>query len=382
MKLRICELVINANKITKSKIENILELKKKAIQNYAYILHDKDTYQNEKEAQLNGKKIGDLKSPHYHIYLRFNYAYDTKHIAQWFNTQDNFVSKIKGRFSDALMYMTHANSSDKHQYDEKAVVSDFDWKSEIQKTNLNKQFKMNYARLKEINSQIISGEIKEYNIDERINVDEYYVYSAAIEKAFKYRVITLKRIKRQMECVFITGQSGSGKSTLAKKIAKDNKYNAYISSGSNDILDDYRGEECIILDDLRSNCLGLSDLLKMLDNNTASSVKSRYKNKVLECKLIIITTVKSIDDFFEDIFRKDETIIQLKRRCTYYIEIDSKYIYYSYWDSIQNKYDLLNKEPNNLLNEFKIKSLSKQEARLKFKKSLKINLPTKDKDDI
>lgn len=39
----------------------------------------------------------------------------------------------------------------------------------------------------------------------------------------------------------------------------------------------------IILVDLRPSCMGLSDLLKMLDNNTSSTVKSRYKNKVLEC---------------------------------------------------------------------------------------------------
>ncbi|WP_339332482.1 hypothetical protein [Paulownia witches'-broom phytoplasma] len=146
-----------------------------------------------------------------------------------------------------------------------------------------------------------------------------------------------------MECVFITGKSGSGKTTLAKKIAKDKNYQTYISSGSNDILDDYRGEECIILDDLRSNCLGLSDLLKMLDNNTASSVKSRYKNKVLECKLIIITTVKSIDDFFEDIFKKDESIIQLKRRCKLHISLDSKYISYSIWNTVKMEYNLIQK---------------------------------------
>uniref|UniRef100_UPI00054CC3C0 Rep family protein n=1 Tax=Chrysanthemum yellows phytoplasma TaxID=238674 RepID=UPI00054CC3C0 len=326
MKLRICELVINKNLITKTKIETILESKKKAIQNYAYILHDKDIYQNDKEAQLNGKKVGDIKAPHWHIYLRFNNAYDTKNIAKWFNTEDNFVSKIKGRFSDALMYMIHANRSDKYQYDEKEVVSNFDWKSEAQQDIFNRKYKMD-ARLKDILLKIDSGEIKEYNINDNINILENNIYSAAIEKAFKFRIRDLKKKVRQMECVFITGMSGSGKSTLAKKIAKDKGYNAYVSSGSNDILDDYCGEECIILDDLRSYCLGLSDLIKMLDNNTSSSVKSRYKNKVLECQLIIITTIKSIDDFFDDIFKdKDESIIQLKRRCKFHIKIDSKYI--------------------------------------------------------
>ncbi|ABC65805.1 replication protein (plasmid) [Aster yellows witches'-broom phytoplasma AYWB] len=363
MKLKICELVINSDKINKTKIENILELKKKAIQNYAYILHDKDIYQNEKEATLNGKNIGDLKKPHWHIYLRFNYAHDTKHISQWFNTQDNFVSKIKGRFSDALMYMIHANRSDKHQYDEKAVVSKFDWKSEAQQDIFLREYKID-SRLEEILSKIQSGEIKECNSTNHISIIENNIYSSAIEEAVKYRNNTLKGMDRQMECVFITGLSGCGKTTLAKKIAKNKKYQTYISSGSNDVLDDYsRGEECIILDDLRSNCLGLSDLLKMLDNNTSSSVKSRYKNKVLECKLIIITTVKSIDDFFEDIFKKDESIIQLKRRCKLHIKIDSKYIYSSIWNPLEMKYDLIDKKPNNLLNEFQLKTLSKKEAK-------------------
>lgn len=376
MKLKICELVINKKLITKTKIETILETKKKAIQNYAYILHDKDTYQNDKEAKLNGKKVGDIKAPHWHIYLRFNYSQDTKHISQWFNTEENFVSKIKGRFSDALMYMIHANRSDKHQYDEKEVVSNFDWKSESQQDIFLRKYKID-TRLQEILLKIKTGEIKEYNITNHIDIIENNIYSAAIEKAFKYRTNTLKGIERNMECVFITGMSGSGKTTLAKKIAKDKNYQTYISSGSNDVLDDYRGEECIILDDLRSNCLGLSDLLKMLDNNTSSSVKSRYKNKVLECKLIIITTVKSIDDFFEDIFKKDESIIQLKRRCRLHISIDSKNITFKVWNPIKMEYDKPFKKPNTLLNKFQLKALTEKEQKDYIKSISNIDL---DKD--
>nr|WP_014182591.1 Rep family protein ['Brassica napus' phytoplasma]AEB00650.1 rep ['Brassica napus' phytoplasma] len=373
MKLRICELVINSNLINQPKIENILEAKKNAIQNYAFILHDKDIYQNEKEAQLNGKKIGDLKTPHWHIYLRFNYAYDVKHIAQWFNTEENFVSKIKGRFSDALMYMIHANRTDKHQYDEREVVSDFDWKSEAQQDIFLRKYKID-TRLKDILTKIHSGEIKEYNITNYISIIEHNIYSAAIEKAFKYRTNTLKGIERNMECVFITGMSGSGKTTLAKKIAKEKNYQTYISSGSNDVLDDYQGQECIILDDLRSYSIDLSDLIVILDNNTSYSVKSRYKNKVLECKLIIITTVKSIDDFFEDIFKKDESIIQLKRRCKLHISLDSKYISYSMWNPVKMEYEKPFKKPNNLLNKFQIKALSKKEQKEFIKKITNIDL--------
>lgn len=370
MKKRICELVISADKINMSEINKVLEKKDKAIQNYAYILHDKDTYINDKEAKENNKSIGDYKNPHWHIMLRFYQPHHFKHICQWFNVEENFVSRIKGRFSDALMYLTHNNRKDKHQYKDHEVISNFDWKSEAQQDIFLRKYKID-ARLQDILFKIQSGEIKEYNITNHLSILENNIYSTAIDKAFKYRANTLKGMDRKMDCIFITGISGSGKTTLAKKIANNKNYNTYISSGSNDVLDDYQGQECIILDDLRSNCLGLSDLLKMLDNNTASSVKSRYKNKVLECKLIIITTIKDIDTFFEDIFNKKEeyeSVIQLKRRCQLHISLDSKNIITSIWNPLKMEYELINQKPNTLLNEFQIKSLSKKEAQALIKK--------------
>ena len=134
---------------------------------------------------------------------------------------------------------------------------------------------------------------------ENITIEEYDKYKKSIDNAFKYRTDIMKGVKRNMECVYITG-----KSTYAKMMCEDKGYSVFVSSGSNDVLDGYTGQDCIILDDLRPSCMGLSDLLKMLDNNTASTVKSRYKNKVLECKLIIVTSVLKIDEFLIYFFEK------------------------------------------------------------------------------
>ena len=65
---------------------------------------------------------------------------------------------------------------------------------------------------------------------------------------------------RQLECVFITGASHTGKTTFAKQIANSKGYSSYISSGGKHPLDNYEGQECIILDDLRDNTYELSDL--------------------------------------------------------------------------------------------------------------------------
>ena len=142
-----------------------------------------------------------------------------------------------------------------------------------------------------------------------------------------------------MECVYITGKSGTGKSTYAKMMCEDKGYSVFVSSGSNDVLDGYAGQDCIILDDLRPSCMGLSDLLKMLDNNTASTVKSRYKNKVLECKLIIITSVLKIDEFFNGVFKEQkEPIVQLKRRCKLHLRFEQDYYYASLFDDKKGDY--------------------------------------------
>nr|WP_012477877.1 Rep family protein [Candidatus Phytoplasma australiense]ABA02280.1 Rep [Candidatus Phytoplasma australiense] len=375
MKRRICELVIKADLIKQTEIEKVLESKKKVIQSYAFILHDNDKYLNEKEAKENGKSVGDYKIPHWHIMLRFHQSQEFKYIAKWFNTTENFVSQIKGRFTDALLYLTHANRADKHQYQNHQVVSNFDWESEANQDTFMRKYKLD-TRLVDILNKINSGEIKEYNITNHITIIENNIYSAAIEKAFKYRNSKLREMDKKMECVFITGQSGSGKTTLAKQISKNKNYTPFISSGSNDVLDGYKGQECVILDDLRADCFGVSDLLKMLDNNTASSVKSRYRNKYLECNLIIITTTKTLNAFFDTVFNKsdDEDVKQLKRRCRIHIKLDLKNITYSIYNPNTSEYEEVEKTPNRIREIFKTKEQSKEEKKEFIKSTLNVEL--------
>lgn len=202
--------------------------------------------------------------------------------------------------------------------------------------------KLKIRNLKEIEKEIISGKIKEYNMTDKINVYEYCKYDVAIKKAFKY-YYSCNYINKDypMDCIYITGETGVGKSVLSKKIAKDNNYKSYISSISNDILDNYKGQECIILDNIRSNSIDLSDLIVILDNN------ARHSN--------------------------------IKSRCKLHIKIDSKYIYYSVWNPIEMKYNKPHIKPNTLLDDFQIKALSKKEAKEMIYKDLGIDL---DKDDI
>lgn len=71
------------------------------------------------------------------------------------------------------------------------------------------------------------------------------------------------------------------------------------------------------MDDLRADAFTKAELFKLTDNNTNSSVKSRYQNKDISyCKLMIITSIKTPHSLYNwtDITDKDETFKQFSRR--------------------------------------------------------------------
>lgn len=343
MKLRSFEIVQQMEYWDIHNMADVLN-NKPSIRDWAYIIHNKDVNENNEPVK-----------PHIHLCVRLKDSYDSKYIANWFGVAENYICKIKGRWSDMLNYLTHKNAPEKFQYDDSEVMSNFDWVKARDSSGGDN-------RKNEIINAIVNGEIREYNYFDCISIEEYDKYKRSIDNAFKYRLDKIKGVEREMKCIFITGDSGTGKTTYAKKVAEDNNYSVYISSGSNDILDDYKGQDCIILDDLRPSCMGLSDLLKMLDNNTASTVKSRYKNKVLECKMIIITTTLDIDKFFGNVFSEEkETSVQLKRRCKLHVRMDREYIYVSMWNDFERRYGREFPQLNPVAQKYKAKPLTEKE---------------------
>ena len=102
-------------------INEILDKKLKNIKSYAFIYHDKDTYINDilddKTNEIIHKK-GDLKTPHYHIYLRLKTDREPDEIKRWFMPKElkdehglsyNCLSqKVKSSVA-CIEYLTHKN---------------------------------------------------------------------------------------------------------------------------------------------------------------------------------------------------------------------------------------------------------------------------------
>lgn len=211
----------------------------KTIKRYALICHDKDY--NEK---------GILESPHYHIYLDFGRAtvpFDM--VAKWFGIEPQYVNKVK-KTGSLLEYLTHANDSAqfKHQYSPKEVTANFDF---VQEAEIEKTF----------------GDFNKYSYARQIK----FVHDLPPEKSLKYYNELKKRWEleqayrsllpdRDIQVVFIYGKGGTGKTYHAKKMLDDMDYDYCISSSSNDLFQDYKGQWGIILDDIRDRSMSFEDI--------------------------------------------------------------------------------------------------------------------------
>ena len=303
---RTCEIVQQLEYMSQEDVEAGLD--HNAVQDYAYILHDKDVHED-----------GTPVAPHWHIMIRFKRPVQTGSLCKWFGIKSNMIGYILGTFGDAVAYLTHRNKPEKYQYLDEEIKSNYDFKVEVEKALSKKKASQ---RKEEIIELIRSGIVREYNYTEYITALEYDKFKRAIDNAFTYRRDTLKSLDRHMNVIYIYGGSGTGKTTYAKQLATNKGLSSYISSGSNDPLDGYKGQDCLILDDIRPGDFLLSDFLKILDNNTQSTVKSRYKNKLLECQYLIVTTSFDIPVFFDLLLDSEgESVKQMERRCTLKIQM-------------------------------------------------------------
>lgn len=280
----------------------------KTIKKYAFICHDKDY--NEK---------GVLESPHYHIYLNFGRAsvrFDV--VAKWFGVEPQYVNKVK-RTGSLLDYLTHSGENDKfkHQYSPEEVTANFDF---VKEAEIEKTF----------------GDFTKYSYAKQLE----YVHSLPADKQLKYYSELKKRWQlecdyrslqhdRNIDVVFIYGKGGTGKTTYAKNMLKKMGYDYCVSSSSNDLFQDYKGQWGIILDDMRDRSMSFEDMLKCLDNHTASTMFGRYNNKVFDGKIIVITSSVPPHYWYKSPVRKYgelvtiplEDLNQFYRRIGCYIEI-------------------------------------------------------------
>lgn len=290
---------------------------------YAYLIHDRDEHED-----------GSKKEDHIHVMMDFRGAsWTPENLCKWFKDEPERIEKPKTKknrfvYENMCSYLVHETETadGKYHYPDSEVVANFDFiefMEQIRKGVLEAKANKKMHPIADVLQKIMNNEIPRIKLDEYLDDLTQLRYLKDIENAYKIRDRKLaKETDRNMNVMYFFGASGTGKTTWAKTLAKQKGYSVFVSGSSNDPLEGYMGQECVILDDIRGSDWKINDLLKMLDNNTNSLVKSRYSNKLLnDCKLMILTSVQSIEDLYSNLKEHDtEPITQLKRRCTDMIE--------------------------------------------------------------
>lgn len=348
IKFRNFEIVNNINdNFDVHKFEALIRSNKKILK-YAFIIHDQD-YTDETKTQK--------KNTHYHLMCACDNTYRASTISNWFNTNPNQVQRIKSNFPNALLYLTHLNAPEKHQYEDTEVYSNFSWQKERKKA---KSKIINQRQKAELIRAILDGQVKQYNIYEYFTTNEIdnsniIYWDRDIKTAFKHRAefVTLNP-NRNLQTWFIQGKSGVGKTVLAKILAEKKGYKPFVTGSGNDALDGYGGQECIILDECRDDTFKTyDDLLKMTDKHTASRFRSRFQNKVLtEVKLIIITSTQTYEEIFCNPYRHEEDK-QIKRRISTLLKVDKEGVIVKQFNEETNTFEILTCFANPLENYLK-----------------------------
>lgn len=355
-----CEYTQDVDKM-KVSIEEMKKILNEHCYRWAYIIHDHDVKRNKKDEPILDKEGNTIQRlPHIHVMMDLTTDNDYPIIAKWFKDEPQQIQSSKARgktgkyaFNNMLSYLLHetpaAQAAGKHRYDEHDVTANFDFLETIEKIrNDVKKAEQKNEKKQSINkvlADICNNKIPKLKIDDYLTEIEQIENKNKIAEAFKIRDRRLLNDRsRNMNTIYITGEPGIGKGVLAEQLAK--QYGSVYESGaSNDALDGYEGQECIILNEVRGMHFDMADFLKFIEPYSATNARSRYQNKLMiDCKCIILTSVETIEEFYKGLQNKGnyDPIKQLKRRIKTYIKAyENHYLMYRYSTEIGD-YDTKN----------------------------------------
>ena len=279
----------------------------KQIKRYALILHDKDI-----------DEVGNLKKPHFHVLLDFSpQTAPVEWSASLLKVGNNNVNRVKN-WNAAYNYLTHKNDPNKYQYDKTLIISNYDH-TEPERVDT----------IDELIMMIATGQLRPFEFSNRIDPLMYVGNKRKLEDAYLYFLRKVRQdMTRQIEVVFLTGATQTGKTTFAKWLCKSQNLSYAVSSDSNDPLQDYEGQDVLILDDIRDNDFKYSALLKITDNHTNSSTKSRYSNKLFVGTMIIMTSSIPLAQWYATYRQNNkDDIDQLITRISAYIQLTDDFIF-------------------------------------------------------
>lgn len=243
---------------------------KKGVQQYAWILHDKDVYTADDAAKDSAHVQGSPKAPHVHIAIYRPSFATLGQVARSFGVPPQCVqNKPDSSFLDLVEYLTHEHPNQqqagKHLYDDSEVHAsqEWDWRSDLE-AHKEKRLAKGLGgalkqRRKEAALKVAGGE---WSLD-YVRQHDLELWSApgVMSHLKSLRADYLASLAPPAEVVnfYIFGPGGVGKDLLAHALARSLNPTAekpfFTVGGSNVSFEDYDGEEVIIWSDFRASTM-------------------------------------------------------------------------------------------------------------------------------
>lgn len=251
----------------------------KGMTEWAYILHDRDTY-TPKDFRSNykppkGAAVGDQKPAHFHIVLFCKSRKSIAEVAKALGVPPQYVEgKPPSAFLPLCKYLTHEDpaQADKETYDRSEVVTNVArlWEKVDEHEENRKKKKVDE---KAIFKKVSDGELTLADVREQY--PDIYVKKGNLSHMRILRNDYISRLVPPAKVIniYLCGGGGNGKDaeggTIAKVLAELFEWRIFKVGADNVTFENYDGEEIIIWEDKRAAaflhaCGGRGDAFRVL----------------------------------------------------------------------------------------------------------------------
>ncbi|OFN42291.1 hypothetical protein HMPREF2559_12170 [Corynebacterium sp. HMSC072G08] len=289
----------------------------KGMTDWAYILHDRDTYTakdfKSKYTPPKGAAVGGKKPAHWHIVIFCKSRKSIAAVAKALGVPPQYVEgKPPSAFLPLCKYLTHEDpaQADKETYDRSEVVTNVPdlWEQVDEDDERRAQKKK--VNIDEVSTLVAQGKMTLAEVREKYL--HLYVKRGVLAHLTKLRgdYLQYAPLPPRVVNVLVYGDGGTGKDLIGSALARVLDFSVFKIGGENVGFDGYDGEDCIIWEDARAAtiihaCGNRGNAFRMFtpfrqSENTEGrlSVNIKYGRTYPSQRLNIVTAATTPDIFF------------------------------------------------------------------------------------